>query len=614
MTISPSVKNAGSSPEFAIAGSVRRTDADTGKRQTSKPGEARWRVLLWSLAALAALLQVAQFAFLPSFLADYAVRPVGLEPLAKSDMRRYRVVSIDEAAAGALPDLRVGDILARPVRPSRDARFGEVARFTLIRDGAPRTIDIPYVREPVPRDVLVDYIAWPFVQCLHLALAVILLRNRSAGPPALALAVPLVLVAMPLSLSHVLPVPVNAVAGVWTLDLVSSLVSLGVPLFTLFAYSFARPQLSNTERRYARPLAWLPPAGAAALWIAYQFGRELPFSEPLEALSWVLAWCFVVGILVTGLRRTSGDLRERYASVTLSAGYLLATYVGWAVYVALGGARTGTALVVDDLLICVGVVALTVSLLRHHVVELRVVVSRTVVFSIVSALLLLAFGIAEFVSEKLLHFEGRESNVLVDAGIALILFVTARRLHDSVERFVERTLFRPWHLAVQGLRDFARDAAYVTNADVLRGRLLAALTRFADTASEARLFHRAEGGRFVHWRMDDAAPAVIDENESWLVTLRATRAPLQRSAGQPGMPGQLAVPLVRTGQVTGFVLLGPKRNAQTYRSDELAALDEVVTQVALELECLRAIEAEAQLRELRERMSVAAEGEHGALR
>jgi hypothetical protein len=66
---------------------------------------------------------------------------------------------------------------------------------------------------------------------------------------------------------------------------------------------------------------------------------------------------------------------------------------------------------------------------------------------------------------------------------------------------------------------------------------------------------RAEGGRFVQWRIDYAAPAVIEENESWLVVLRAPRAPIQRSAAHPGM----------------------------------AAIDEVLTQVA-------------------------AEGEHGAMR
>jgi hypothetical protein len=312
-----------------------------------------------------------------------------------------------------------------------------------------------------------------------------------------------------------------------------------------------------------------------------------------------LVWCFVVGVLVTGMRRAKGDLRERYASVALSAGYLLAVYVAWNIYAWWLQQYSYTSAVVAVLMIFAVVVALTVSLLRHHVVELRVVVSRTLVFSIVSAVLVLAFALAEFASDKLLHFEGRETNILIDAGVALILFITARRLHHGVERFVQRTLFRPWHLALELLQDFARDAGFITNANVLRSRLLQALAQFADTQTEAGLFHRADDGSFQEWRDDSAALQVIDENESWLVTMRSTLAPVQKSPKHPEMTAALAAPILRTGHVTGFVLLGPKSDHQTYRSDEIAAIEEVLKKVALDLECLRAIEAEALIRELR---------------
>ena len=306
------------------------------------------------------------------------------------------------------------------------------------------------------------------------------------------------------------------------------------------------------------------------------------------------------GILVTGLRRSTGDLRERYALIALSAGYLLAVYVIWNIYAWWLGHFTYFRGLVATLLIFAGVVGLTVSLLRRHVVELRVAVSRTLVFSIVSAVLVLAFGLAEFVSDKLLHFEGRESNILLDTAVALLLFVTARRLHRGVERFVEKTLFRPWHLALNELRDFARDAGFITNADVLRSRLLQALARFAGTPSPARLFHRNDTGDFIEWQSDGGRPHAFDENEPWLVTLRATLTPLQRSPRHPDMPDALAAPILRTGHLTGFVLLGPKSNEQTYRSDELAAIEEMLGKVTLDLECLRAIEAEAQLRAMRQ--------------
>jgi hypothetical protein len=109
----------------------------------------------------------------------------------------------------------------------------------------------------------------------------------------------------------------------------------------------------------------------------------------------------------------------------------------------------------------------------------------------------------------------------------------------------------------------------------------------------------AADARPQEWRDDSAALQVIDENESWLVTMRSTLAPVQKSPKHPEMTAALAAPILRTGHVTGFVLLGPKSDHQTYRSDEIAAIEEVLKKVALDLECLRVIEAEALIRELR---------------
>ena len=572
--------------------------SDPASQQRPAPSETIWRVLLWCVVALAVALHLAQFANLQSFFQNYAELPVKLKPVDERGPIRYRVEAIAESALPAALGVQVGDILRPPAPTPSEGRYGQAAEFTLVSGGAERKVTIPYLRKDLPADVLVHDIAWPVVQCLQLALGVILLRNRTAGTPALALAAPLIFMGVPDLLDVVLPLPMNAFVP-WMVSILMSLYPLGVPLFTVFAYEFTRPQLSINERRYAQPVAWLLPIVAAALfslgWPSLTGWYE-PLANGLYALSWVLVWCYVVGVLMTGLRRSTGDLRERYASIALSAGYLLAVYVIWNIYAWWLGHWTYIGGVIATLFIFAGVVALTVSLLRRHVVELRVAVSRTLVFSIVSAVLVLAFGLAEFASDKLLHFEGRESNILLDTAVALLLFVTARRLHHGVERFVEKTLFRPWHLALNELRDFARDAGFITNADVLRGRLLQALARFAGTPSPARLFHRSDTGDFIEWKSDGGRAHAFDENAPWLVTLRATLAPLQRSPTHPDMPDALAAPILRTGHLTGFVLLGPKSNEQTYRSDELAAIQEVLGKVTLDLECLRAIEAEAQLR------------------
>jgi len=577
--------------------------SDPASQQHPAASETLWRVLLWCLVALAMVLQVVTFAGLPGFLENYAEFPVKLKPIDERGPLRYRVVAVDESALKEPSSIQVGDVVRRLSPGFRLGRAGQAAEFAVLTPGAERTVTIPYVRKPVPADVVLHSIGWTVVQCLQLVLGVILLRSRAAGRPALALATPLAFMGVPDVLAFALSPPMDAVWAWKMVDTLTGLYPLGLPLFTVFAYEFTQRQLSPREQRYAKPMAWLLPLVAAVPLILgwpSLTGHYEPLADGLYALSWVFVWCYVVGILVTGLRRSTGDLRERYASIALSAGYLLAIYTGWNIYAWWLRQGSDVAGFIATLLIFAGVVALTVSLLRRHVVELRVAVSRTLVFSIVSSVLVLAFGLAEFVSDKLLHFEGRESNILLDTAVALLLFVTARRLHHGVERFVEKTLFRPWHLALNELRDFARDAGFITNADVLRSRLLQALARFAGTPSPARLFHRADTGDFIEWQSGGDRAYAFDENAPWLVTLRATLVPLQRSPRHLDMPDALAAPILRTGHLTGFVLLGPKSNEQTYRSDELAAIEEVLGKVTLDLECLRAIEAEAQLRALRQ--------------
>ena len=566
---------------------------------TVAENDKNWRVLLWCLVAFVLAAHVAQFASLPSYFRDYARLPFKWELIQERGPLRYRVVSIGAQALPAGVDLRAGDILRPVTFPRSEARQGQAAKFVVLTRGAERTVEVAYVAKQAPPELVAHDIVWPIVQCLELVLGVILVRSRTAGKPALALATAMILMATPDDLLY--PLPTDALAAWKFVALLTYLYPFGVAFLALFAYQLARPLLSPREQAFARLSAWLLPLASSVVLLMVASGvtgHFEPLADPAFALLWVVLWVVVVWLLLTAMRRSVGDSRVRFLSLLLPTGFLLAAYVFWNIYAWWLGNWTYTGGLITALVIFASLVALTVSLLRHRVIEIRVAVSRTLVYSVVSALLVLVFAVVEIASDKLLHFEDRQKNILLDASVALLIILAFRRVHHLVGRGVEKTLFRPWHLAQEQLRNFERDAEFITNADVLRGRLIQALARFTNATASPRLFHFVQGNHFEEWRPDHSPGPVINENVAWLVAMRATLRPIQATVADTDIPGVIAMPMLRTGRLTGFVVCAAKRHQESYRSDEIAAIEQVMSKVALDLESLRAIEAEARLKEL----------------
>ena len=100
-----------------------------------------------------------------------------------------------------------------------------------------------------------------------------------------------------------------------------------------------------------------------------------------------------------------------------------------------------------------GALALLVyGVLSRNLFDLNFALNRTLVYGVVSFVLLAAFGLAEWGVEQLhlIPEEWHEGGTFVSAGIALALFLSFHRLRDWVERHVERLLFRDWHDRQEG--------------------------------------------------------------------------------------------------------------------------------------------------------------------
>jgi len=243
-----------------------------------------------------------------------------------------------------------------------------------------------------------------------------------------------------------------------------------------------------------------------------------------------------------------------------------------------------------DVLPLAGLLLLVYAVLRHKVIDLGFAVNRTLVYGVVSAVLLAAFGLIEWAVDHFVPIEGREKNALVDAAIAVGVFLTFHRVRDAVEGGVEGLFFRRWQRAEADLRRFVREAAFITEGPALSEAFVRALGQFGEGAQatvylqDGRGYARASG-------QVDRIPGEFDANLPALVRLRADLKPLEVEEG--ALAACLIAPMVNRNEMIGVALLGPKPSGVSYRPDEIELVGWAARQIGLDLHALKVEQLEA---------------------
>lgn len=328
-------------------------------------------------------------------------------------------------------------------------------------------------------------------------------------------------------------------------------------------------------------------ASATSTWLPIVGGGRVLSSTVVYAGLLASGW-----LLFLGWRRSARDVQQRYAIMLLGIGLILLSQALQTTFYFLipsnGALPAGLGVDISNWLS--GIIApalLAYAVLRHRVFDLGFAVNRTLIFSIVSAILLLAFGLAEWVVNERLGIAALRDNPLVAAAIALVLFLTFHNIHGAVERVVESVFFRSWREKEAALKRFMREAGFVLKGDVLQRDFLAAVKRFTDGAAAA-LYQRDEGGAYVRVEGGIAgAPEMIDADEPAVVALRADRALVEIVETRSALPAVLALPMTIRHEIDGFVLLAVKPNGLAYRPDEKNELAKATEAIGDDLHALK---------------------------
>jgi hypothetical protein len=213
---------------------------------------------------------------------------------------------------------------------------------------------------------------------------------------------------------------------------------------------------------------------------------------------------------------------------------------------------------------------LTYAAVSRRLIDIGFVLNRTVVFAILSTIVIGAFVLAEWAASA--WFVGATHTTSADIGIvvALVLGLSLRYIHRYVERFVDRVFFWKRHADEAALRRFAHESAYITDPSVLLDRTV---REVMDHTGAERAMVLVRDGSASYVSAADGERTTISENDPALVALRAWHKAVDlHSIPDSQLRGEYAFPMVSRGELVGALVCGAKHDNEVYAPDESDAL------------------------------------------
>jgi hypothetical protein len=498
------------------------------------------------------------------------------------DGRHRRVIdSVVPGSQLALAGAVKGDTLVFDDNTARKTvrTPGETVGVTLHRGAVPTHLTITATETPFTASEITGYVLLWTSLWLGLGLGLLAGLRKPEGKCYRLLSIYLVVGILATYYNFTPPGPLRTLLWLaWML----TFWSLG-PLLPLFAIGYPddRPQGVRGFLYRQRWVMYLLAAMATALMVAKHTDLyESAWTGRVLTITRIVDGLVLLAALQAGWRESKGPLRVRFGwlLVALCLGYLADFFVQWPPFDLQIGSFTSSWNIVNGVVWSLTFSMLVYAVLRHRVFDFGFAINRTLVYSVTSVLLLVTFGLVEWLVGHVVHVEGREKNVLLDGAIALGVYLTFHRLRHGVEHWIERLFFHSWHQAENALRQFVREAAHVRSRRTLIEQTRRALVQFA--GAEVHLY-RIEGGVFV----SDSGTS-IDVNDPLATALAERRKPLLVSETMSRQPGELAVAMLHRGELRGFVLLDAKSDGAAYRADELEMLAYAVHQIGLDLAAL----------------------------
>jgi hypothetical protein len=338
-----------------------------------------------------------------------------------------------------------------------------------------------------------------------------------------------------------------------------------IPLFALLAYG----DLPALVFSVVWPVFTAPPLFNAIVWISVLYNL-------LAAV--VLFW-------LAGTAATEDRARVRWFISTIA----VCGYIAPALF-AINDAyiHNGTAAILTYYATSFTLVGPVYATLRHQLVDLGVVLSRSAVFAIISLTIVLIFLALEWLVNTVAEAQVGErwagAAQLLSFLIAIAVGLSMQPLHRRVEAAVNGFFFRERLQKLALLESFATESDYIESRAVLLELTFDATRDSLETPDVAIYVGNGESFARVHATSEET-PAHLDRSDRLILQLLQRTSPFVSDVD--ALHAWLIVPLRVRTETLGFIGCGRKRDHTRYLGDEKDALDRVAHHVATSYAMLR---------------------------
>jgi sigma-B regulation protein RsbU (phosphoserine phosphatase) len=409
------------------------------------------------------------------------------------------------------------------------------------------------------------------------------------------------------------------------------------PVFLHFFLNF--PARTRFAARHGRRLAliYLPSIVAAAVILRLDVllileGQPVPEgAQILQAVTALISVAMIVlgvALFLVGVRRTTSPALRRSlkwvlpgTAVGILPPLLLTAILNWNPSLEIPGDRYAflTFLLVP--------VSFAHAILRYDLLDLELVVKRSVVYTALTAFLVAVYYLVAEVLGSWVMARTGTGRTLLSFAVVFVVALAFMPVRDRIQRFVDRTFFRQRYSYRATLRSFASAFASVLERDRLVELLVERLPELLD-AERAALFVRSSPDDSLHLTGSRGVGAteiphpVLQPSAALLAWWREHGGPVPVDPAQDPRPlarlsaderdvldavePAVLVFLPRERRVEGLLLLGPKhRSGERYRAEDLELLATLGDQAGTALASCRLHEEALERRRLEEELAVA---------
>ena len=487
------------------------------------------------------------------------------------------VTSVDADAARA--GLHVSDKIAlKALQPAERGRIGflspapegSVMRLPLVTGRIVTLTSHVYTRSPV--DNITDVIATVCtVGYLVIAAALVLLRPTPATWAFYAFA-------FNVTLSGVLFFEYAPLALTLPIFVLGNVAAAASPIgFVSFAMRFPDEQPKGVLQAIERvllfgvfPVAALVGIAATTAYIFAATSLPQQVNTVETAVTFAL---FALGVAILVGRYAHADQENRTRLRWIVAAFGVAFLPGLATGAVIGGLSISPPLWMLNAALAWQVlapIALAYTILRHRLFDIRFVISRALVFGVMTSAVI---GIMALVDWGLGRWLAEWRFALVaELGLALLLGVSLTTIHRRIEAALNNVIFRAQVLAMRALHRFALEIDLIADPKRLVSQTFEALRARVDCDYIA--IYTADGSSYALATptSGESTPSLLPNDDFAVLRLRRWSEPFECDEPAHPLRGALLLPMTARAQLVGFIVCGPKRDRTRYLPDEVETL------------------------------------------